>query len=221
MVAAKSQAVGSSVELTIAPPNFQVAEFGIVGQAPYVQNKFSAKALAKMRETQEAGSASRKGKKKEPKDFQEIYKQAMHISDEGWHGIPAPAFRNAMVSACRMSGFKMTHAKLSVFIEQDGFDRDDGTPLVRITKGEPEYKELPVRLETGVCDVRPRPMWKPGWESTVRIRFDADQFSVQDVSNLLLRAGMQVGIGEGRPDSRKSCGVGWGLFSFNGNGGGK
>jgi len=111
-----------------------------------------------------------------------------------------------------MVGFKMTHARCSVFVVADGFDADDATPLVRITKGEPQYLELAVRLETGVCDIRPRPMWEPGWEANVRIRFDADQFSVSDVANLLLRAGAQIGVGEGRPFSKNSKGMGWGMF---------
>ena len=210
-----AKAKTSNVEaLTIAPPNLQVAEFRIIGVAPYVQNKFSAKAREMMRQKQEAGSVSSKGKKREAKDFQACYEGAMHISEDGWHGIPAPAFRNACVSACRMAGFKMTHAKLSVFVEPDGFDSDDATPLVKITKGKPSYSEMLVKNETGVADVRPRPMWKAGWEAVVRMRYDADQFTLEDVANLLLRAGMQVGVGEGRPDSRKSCGMGWGLFKL-------
>jgi hypothetical protein len=198
--------------LTIAPPKFSVAEFRIVGVAPYVQNKFSAKARGTIRAAQEAGSTGKKGTKKEPKNFMAAYEGAMHRSADGWCGIPAPAFRNACVSACRMCGFKMTHAKLSVFVEPDGFDADDGTPLVRITKGEPQYSEMAVRNESGVCDLRPRPMWREGWEAVVRVRFDADQFTLEDVANLMLRAGLQVGVGEGRPDSRNSCGMGWGLF---------
>lgn len=198
--------------LTIAPPKLQVAEFRIIGDSPYVQNKFSAKAREMMRQKQEAGSTAGKGKKKEPKDFQQCYKDAMHVSEDGWFGIPAPAFRNACISACRIAGFQMTKAKLSVFAMADGYDADDGTPLIKITKGKPEYTELLVKNETGVADVRPRPMWRQGWEAVVRIRFDADQFTLEDVANLLMRAGMQVGIGEGRPDSRKSCGMGWGLF---------
>jgi hypothetical protein len=59
-------------------------------------------------------------------------------------------------------------------------------------------------------------MWREGWEAKLRIRYDADQFSLSDVSNLLARAGMQVGVGEGRPDSKDSAGLGWGLFSLNG-----
>jgi hypothetical protein len=54
----------------------------------------------------------------------------------------------------------------------------------------------------------------------LRIRFDMEQFSPDDVTNLLIRAGRQVGIGEGRPDSRDSNGLGYGLFDVevqNGN----
>jgi ribosomal protein S17 len=39
-----------------------------------------------------------------------------------------------------------------------------------------------------------------------------DQFKVQDVANLLSRVGEQVGICEGRPDSKNSAGMGWGTF---------
>lgn len=198
----------------ITPPNMKHAEFRIRGTAPYVQNAFSEKARQMMREKQEAGSTATKNRKKEPKDFQAAYEGAMHVSREGWRGIPAPAFRNAMVSACRMVGFKMTHAKLSVFVEADGFDRADGTPLIRITKGEPEYAEHMVRNETGVADIRPRPMWREGWEATVRVKFDGDQFTLTDVANLLMRVGVQVGVGEGRPDSKKSTGMGWGTFEL-------
>ncbi len=96
------------------------------------------------------------------------------------------------------------------------FDRDDGTSLVKITKGEPQYAEHAVRNDSGVADIRPRPIWAPGWEATVRIRYDAEQFSTEDVLNLMRRVGEQVGIGEGRPDSPNSCGLGWGLFAVVG-----
>jgi hypothetical protein len=106
----------------------------------------------------------------------------------------------------------MTLAKLSIFFEADGFDAVDGTPLIRII-GEPEVCEMPVRNATGVIDIRVRPMWRE-WSATLRIRYDLDQFSQTDVANLLQRVGMQVGIGEGRPDSKSSSGLGWGLFKI-------
>ena len=200
--------------VTIQAPNIQEAVFRIRGVAPYVQNKFSQKARAQMHATQLAGHTARKGRKREAKDFQEMYQQACHKSDDGWFGIPAPAFRNGMISACRLVGFVMTRAKISVFIKADGFDADDKTPLVKIVKGEPKYLESYVRLETGVIDLHARPMWDPGWEADVTVSFDADQLTLADIGNLLARVGVQVGIGEGRPDSKKSAGMGWGLFEI-------
>lgn len=198
----------------ISAPNMQVAVFGIVGTAPYVQQRFSAKAQEQIKATQEEGPTSKKGKKREPKDFKKCYEQAMYETRQGWHGIPASAFRNAMVSACRLVGYQMTRAKLAVFIEADGFDDGDSTPLVRIVKGSPEYKEDHVRNANGTVDLRARAMWRPGWEAKVKVRYDADQMTLSDITHLLARVGMQVGLGEGRPDSKQSCGQGWGLFEM-------
>ncbi len=202
----------NQVEVTIKPPKMGSTTITIVGTAPLVMNAFSAKAREEMRRKQEAGSAGRKGTKREPKDFQAAYEAAKHVSREGWIGIPAAAFRTAMISACRLVGFKMTIAKLSVFVHADGYDAVDGTALVQITKGEPKYVEHPVRNESGVADIRPRPMWAEGWEARVSMRWDEDQFTASDVLNLLARVGLQVGICEGRPDSKNSAGMGWGLF---------
>lgn len=202
--------------ITINPPNFKTAMFTIIGTAPLVQQAFSEKARNEMKAKQERGSTANKGKARDPKDFQQCYQDSMHCSKEGWVGFPASAFRAAMISACRTVGFKMTLAKLSVFVEADGFDKIDGTPLVRITKGEPHYVEHMVRI-MGTCDIRARAMWDPGWEINLRINFDADQFTIEDLTNLLMRVGVQVGIGEGRPDSKSSAGMGWGTFMIKGS----
>lgn len=206
----------AKISVSISAPNFQTAEFTIIGIAPLVINKFSQKVKEEMHKKHEGGSTTKKGVKREAKNFQENYEQAKHVSNEGWCGLPASAFRAAMISACRLVGFKMTLAKLAIFIEADGFDRDENTPLIRITKGEPEYFETATRNETGVPDLRARPLWKPGWEAVVRVRFDADVFTLTDVSNLMSRVGLQVGLCEGRPDSKKSTGMGWGLFKLKG-----
>jgi hypothetical protein len=209
---AETQAKG----VTIEAPNFQTAGFVVVGIGPYVQSAFGAKAREKMKLAQEAGSTAKKGSKKEPKDFRQCFEEATHRLPDGGYGIPAPAFRNACIDACRMCGFAMTRAKMSIFIEADGFDPKDGTPLVRFLEGEPEYLESVVRNDSGVCDIRARPMWQPGWKIALRVRFDADQFTIHDVANLLLRAGEQVGVGEGRPFSKNSAGLGWGQFTIKG-----
>lgn len=201
----------TTANISIPAPNLQVATFRIIGTAPFVQAKFSAKAKQQIMETQAAGSTARGKKNREAKNFDAVCDGAVHYSKEGWVGIPAGAFRAAMISACRLVGFRMTLAKLSVFVEPDGFDADDGTPLVRLIAGDYRRVDLHVRNATGVVDLRSRPMWET-WAADVRIRYDADQFTLTDVSNLLSRVGMQVGIGEGRPDSKNSTGMGWGTF---------
>ncbi len=196
--------------ISIAAPNIQTVQFKLVGTAPLVINRFGAK--AELIAAQQGGSTSKKGKKKEAKNFERSYENAKHKHADGWCGIHAGSFRAAMISACRLVGFKMTLAKLSVFVLADGFSAD-GEPLVRID-GEPEMVTHHVRNQTGVVDVRARPMWKQ-WSVTLRIRYDADQFTTTDVANLLLRVGEQVGVGEGRPDSKQSAGMGWGTFTID------
>lgn len=197
--------------ITITPPNFGTAELTIVGTAPYVQARFSAKAMQAMRAKQQAGSTARKGTKREARDFDADFREAQHFSTQGWVGIPAAALRNACIDVCRMVGYKMTLAKMSIFIEADGHDQVDGAPLVKLDAAPPERTDMAVRNATGVADIRVRPMWRE-WSAKVRVRFDADQFTLSDVVNLIARAGMQVGIGEGRPFSKDSNGLGYGLF---------
>lgn len=202
-----------AVKVVISPPRMQHAVLHLRGVSPYVQHRFSAKAQAQMEETQRAGTQARSRKKREARNFEEGYEQAKHISREGWIGIPAPAFRNAAIDACRLVGFRMTHAKLTIFVEADGFDHQDGTPLVKIIKGEPEIHKGWGRNANGGADLRWRPIWDE-WELMLRVRWDADQFSAADVVNLIARAGLQVGVGEGRPSSPNSNGLGWGLFDI-------
>lgn len=181
--------------------------------SPLVLHKFSEKSRKQMLAAQEEGSKSKNKKAKEPRNPNADYEAAKHIAEEGWCGIPAAAFRNAMISACRVSGIVMTKAKLSIFIEPDGLGTD-GTPLVMIRKGEPERFDSAVRLESGVASISIRPLWRE-WSCDVCITYDTDQFDGDSVINLLRRTGLQVGIGEGRPDSKKSTGQGWGRFEID------
>ena len=89
----------------------------------------------------------------------------------------------------------MTLAKLSVFVEEDGRDKDEPQfGLIRILNAKPVMQQDIARVETGQAYVTIRAAYH-GWKSKIKIRFDADQFTVADVSNLLARVGAQVGIG--------------------------
>jgi hypothetical protein len=197
--------------VTIKAPNLQLAEFEIKGVAPLVIHRFSKKTLEEMKQKMEIGKAAGGKKIRDPKSTDTTYEEARYISDAGWDGFHAGAVRAAMISACRLVGFRMTLAKLSVFVLQDGWDKKEPQiPLVRIY-GNPVKQEDMARVETGQPYVCVRAAYH-NWSAKVRIRWDADQFTIDDIFNLLSRVGLQVGICEGRPDSKNSAGMGWGLF---------
>jgi hypothetical protein len=199
--------------VTIKPPNFGLATFAITGIAPLVIHRFSSKTKEQMKQKMETGKAAGNKRNREAKATDDLYHEARYISADGWDGFHAASIRAAMISACRLVGFKMTLAKLSVFVEADGVDaQEPQIPLIRII-GQPTKQEDMARVETGQPYVTVRAAYH-GWKAKLRIRFDADQFTLQDVTNLVSRVGLQVGIGEGRPDSKNSAGMGWGLFTI-------
>lgn len=199
--------------VTIKPPNFGTATFELRGVAPLVVHRFSAKTKNEMKQKMETGKAAGNKKNREAKSTDTTYQEARYISREGWDGVHAGAFRNALISACRLVGYKMTLAKLSLFVLADGWDKQEPQiPLVRIY-GEPVKQEDMARVETGQPYVTVRAAYHD-WRIKLRVRWDADQFTLPDVANLLSRVGLQVGIGEGRPDSKRSAGMGWGLFEI-------
>lgn len=107
--------------------------------------------------TQAAGSVAKSKRERKAKDFEAEARGAAYRTAAGWYGFNAAALRNAMISACR---FKMTMAKMSVFVVADGFDEAESTPLVRV-QGDWEVSTMHTRNATGVVDVRARPMWRP------------------------------------------------------------
>ena len=194
--------------VVISAPKFNTVEVILQGTAPLVVERFSKKVelMAKMA----LGSTATNKKVRTARDYDNEAEEARYRGPDGWEGMNAAAFRTGMIGACRLVGFKMTLAKLSLFVEADAFDLKDGIPLVRVY-GKSETYTAHTRNATGVVDVRSRPMYRE-WAVKLRVRFDADQFSAQDVYNLIARVGGQVGIGAGRPDSKASAGCGFGTF---------
>lgn len=202
--------------ISITPPRMNVMKVHIKGTSPLMIAKFSAKAQNKIKADHEAGGTSKTKKKREARSFEDDVQNARHISLEGWDGLNASAFRNAMIDACRAAGFVMTRAKLAIFCLADGYDREDGVPLVRIVSDQSfEASIMPVRNSNGSMDLRARPRWSE-WRMTVTLKHDLDILSQEDVLNLMHRVGVQVGVGEGRPYGREGYGMGLGLFEITG-----
>ena len=204
----------TQTHIQITPPNIQTALFNIEGTAPLVIHRFDEKIKKQFGDKIIEGSKPKGKNKFEPKNLDDICEAAKYIGEtkgKRWEGFNASGVRLAMISACRTANFKMTIAKQSLFVEEDGWDiYVPLIPLVRII-GESKRTEMIAKTETGVAMLCVRPMYQP-WAAKLRIRFDADLFSLSDVTNLLARAGQCVGICEGRPDSKNSGGMGWGTF---------
>lgn len=210
----KAETTPKQVKLVVSAPNFQTYTFSCKGLTPYMQNAWSAKAIKQMLDAMARGDGEGDVKvKRPPKDFAAAYKGAFHRSTDGWVGIPCSAIRAALIAACRAANLHMTQMKQAIVdVEPDGFDAITGQGLIRlIAKKQPECNQLPVRLKNGGTDIHPRPLWR-NWAFEVRITVDEDMVNRVNLVNLLVRAGRQVGIGEGRPMSPKSHGLGFGVF---------
>jgi hypothetical protein len=202
-------ATKAKVVVEITPPNFKSVTLMVEGTAPLMLHKFSEKMRKQIEEKQT--SKDKTNKKREPKDYAAEFNAARYVSRQKWDGIPAAAFRAAMISACRtIDGLPMTRAKGAFFIKAQGNDGIDGTPLVRII-GDAKHDTRPVRLESGVADMRNRPRYDD-WHCDIVIEFDADMMSANDIANLLARAGAQVGVGELRPQGPNSYGGDFGTW---------
>jgi hypothetical protein len=202
-------------DVTIKAPAFQTAIFKLVGTAPLVIHRFSAKTKEQMTQKMVAGKSASSKKNRDPKDLEQAYNESRYISKEGWDGFNASAIRCACIDVCRLVNFKMTLAKMSIFCIADGWDaKEPQIPLVRII-GKSVMQEDIARVETGQPYITIRAAYHD-WKANVKIRWDSDQFSLNDVTNLMMRVGIQCGIGEGRPFSKNSAGMGWGTFNIIG-----
>ena len=227
-MATKKKAASKSTEITIKRPNYQVLEFSLSGKQ-YVSNAMSREVIDGIRDEQQMDSATKaahkKASKTKPKDFNACYEGSMHVAEtEGfppkkckkpWYGIPAMAFKSALVRACSVTDLQMTQAKMLLFVLDDG-TTDDGRGLVRI-HGKPRRFDSYVRTPPGPqgsTNIASRAMWDT-WTAKLRVRYDADFFTKESVTNLVARAGVSVGVGAGRPFSSTSQGMGWGTFEIS------
>lgn len=208
-----------STRLEVPPIVIGKLTLHIRGTARMVCHKFSQKAIGMMLDKQ-MGKATKQKEKKDPvADFVgSLYvdesepvivhdEDKEHIWAEGKFMFPAGAFRTACVDSARIVGAEMTKMKLAIRIPAE---------FVAIeTQGGARSRMDVVRLSTGVADIRFRAEF-PEWECHVPVRYTKALIGMEQVVNLFRNAGESVGIGEGRPFSKKSCGMGWGTFTVVG-----
>ena len=118
--------------------------------------------------------------------------------ENGDYGFPTIAFKQAAVSAGgRFSdGLKMTELRGSFFVEGE---------LVKI-EGAPRMREHPVRIGMGTADIRYRPEFV-NWRVNLKIKYNSDKISLDQLVNIFNLAGFGVGVGEWRPEKDGQFGM--------------
>jgi hypothetical protein len=192
----------SKVQLKELP--IQRVNIDIVGVSPLIVNAFSEKAIRMIEDKQQGKS---KSSKHPPKNPEEDYEGAKHISPEGWEGFPAGGFKAAIVRGAKIVGLEMKSTRNAVFIVPD----DEESQLIRI-HGESRMRRDMVRIANGSADVRYRPEY-PQWEATLPIEFNSGVISLEYVYQIVSAGGYGVGVGEMRPERTN---FGYGRFKIKG-----
>lgn len=200
---------GGALGLVIPAPNVQVAKVKIRGTAPLIVHAWSEKARRMIEDKQQKKA---KGPK-EARDPKADFESALYVAEEGWYGVPACAFKAALVGAARqVDGLSMVMAKRTFFVLGDGKSKGGGHELTRIIHNNPPRMRTDmVRLESGVADVRYRPEFDP-WSATLTVRFNAGLLSAEQLLNLIALAGSWEGICEWRPSAPNSATGSYGTF---------
>jgi hypothetical protein len=166
----------------------------IIGVTPLIPHRWSEKALNGLRQKQ-YGNKVRSAR--EPKNPEEDANQSCYWIEEGIPGMPATAFKAAIVDATRFfEGMTAVMAKQLFWVLGRGPDQ-----LVQI-EGAPVLFEATPRNSGGTVDLRYRMKISP-WSAVLAIKFVPSQIDVESVVSLVDAAG-RGGVGDWRPSAPKS-----------------
>jgi hypothetical protein len=189
----------------------------LVGRTPLISVRFTEKALQAMLDAQCGGPKAGRLKKDPEADFLNapyvIGKRPKTIEEmkDTTYGVPALWFKAAMVRAAKGCGFSMTDAKVAVFVLPE--DRQSG--LVRLYHPKPPRMSIdPVRNDgiKASMDLRARPYFDE-WSVKLKIEYFARMVSAEQIVAWLNLAGRGVGVGDWRPNGRKTTGI-YGTFDL-------
>lgn len=174
--------------------------FTIRGTSPLVMHKWGEKSIDMMRQKH----GGKKTKTREIRNPEQEYKDAMHVTTHGEIGIPAGAFKAALINAAHKDiGIEKTLVKKSVFVLCD--DENQVMPL-DIDERKVKMREDCVRVGQGSTDLRYRPEIPAGWLCQVALEIDGELLQDSDLLTLVDRAGFGVGLLEMRPEKGKDFG---------------
>jgi hypothetical protein len=205
-------------------PDLEIDELKvpIIGMTGLMTHAWSAKALKEIRDKQGQKARQKKAKKEPYKEF--IDSLYIFEGPPRWFGIPALAFKKAVVEACRFTGDVMTQTWGAFHVIEDGVIAraqeveldlpDDAFEVVlesvqevcRIYGDKPRLREDTVRVgPQKTADLRYRGYFQR-WACIVRFQYNKRVISPEQLINLVRNAGFSNGVGEWRPSRHGNMG---------------
>lgn len=170
----------------------QNLEVTLIGDSPLITHKWSEKAKKAMRDKQ-GGKATQK---KDPKDPEQDYQDAIHRDEDGDYAFPSIGFKAAAVTACTSLDMTKVAARQTFHVDEE---------YVKIKGDDPVMREDMVRIGQGTADLRYRPEYK-NWYTILRVTYNASVMTAEQVINIFNVAGFGVGVGEWRPEKNGANG---------------
>lgn len=210
---------------TISIPKLRVRtiEVKIVSKSPLIVHAWSEKAVRMMLDKQMGVSSAGRQKKNPVEDFKgSLY----YLPNKAGFGIPAPAFKAAMVGAANDVDMVMTEVRRAIHVSSyyvpiiadplpEELWSEDDREYAKQIKFEHSFgcsmRRDMVRLDSGVADVRFRGSW-PVWKCALQIEYNEAVVSAEQVVNLVNAAGYGSGVCEWRPSSPKNRSGEFGRF---------
>jgi len=175
----------------------KTVEIDIIGTQPLIVHNWSQKAKMEMADKQ---SGSKIKKSREARDPLAEFESSRYRLDDGRDGMPATAFKSAIVGAARLfEGVTLVQLKQALYIH--GEVTADGSSLVPIVSDGPSMRTDMVRVGMGTADLRYRAQYWP-WSAILTVTFQTDVVDLDSVV-ALVEAGGFGGVGEWRPSTPK------------------
>jgi len=179
----------NKVEVVLQPISVGTIRVQIKGKTPLLMDKFSDEVKKGILAKQTGIS---KGNKKKTRDTKQETQEAIHVTSTGQIGYPAFGFKKGMMECTSFVGDKMFSKKL-VSGAVKIMNVEDG--LIPI-----KYEKQTVLEHNVGSNTKFSPMFS-GWSCELKIEYDQNNISAQDIVTLLNYAGFYNGIGAWRPKS--------------------
>lgn len=180
---------------TIVLPQLKIGllQIRLIGDSPLICHAWSKKAKQEMLDKQMKKAKQAKQAKNPEQDFED----SLYRLDGDKYGFPAVAFKSAAVDACsHVEGVTKVSARGAFHIIGD---------MVEI-EGTPTMREDMVKIAMGTADIRYRGEFRT-WAATIRLRYNQNSLSPEQIINLFNVAGFGIGVGEWRPQRDGSFGM--------------